>query len=101
MGRLVFHEFQCEMELDYITVSRLLLVPVAKGLWKHEESVSVNQLIYPKLSSALCTCSPVATGDFGGLSPPKQSSNPPNWSMKHYTSGEFCQFLDVKPPVQT
>jgi len=23
------------MELDYITVSRLLLVPVRKGLWKH------------------------------------------------------------------
>jgi len=23
------------MELEYITVSRLLLAPVAKGLWKH------------------------------------------------------------------
>jgi len=23
------------MELDYITISRLLLVPVAKGFWKH------------------------------------------------------------------
>jgi len=34
MGRLIFRTFQCEMELDYITVSRLLLVPVAKGLWK-------------------------------------------------------------------
>jgi len=32
MGRLIFNAFQCEMELDYITVSRLLLVPVAKGL---------------------------------------------------------------------
>jgi len=32
MGRLVFRALQCEMELDYITVSRLLLVPVAKGL---------------------------------------------------------------------
>jgi len=32
MGRLIFHAFQGEMELDYITVSRLLLVPVAKGL---------------------------------------------------------------------
>jgi len=31
--RLIFRAFQCEMELDYITVSRLLLVPVAKGLW--------------------------------------------------------------------
>jgi len=28
MGRLIFRAFQCEMELDYITVSRLLLVPV-------------------------------------------------------------------------
>ena len=32
MGRLVFRAFQCETELDYIIVSRLLLVPVAKGL---------------------------------------------------------------------
>jgi len=32
MGRLIFRVFQCEMELDYITVSRLLLVAVAKGL---------------------------------------------------------------------
>jgi len=30
--RLIFRAFQCEMELDYITVSRLLLVPVEKGL---------------------------------------------------------------------
>jgi len=30
--RLIFCAFQCEMELDYIAVSRLLLVPVAKGL---------------------------------------------------------------------
>jgi len=29
-GRLVFRAFQCEMELGYITVSRLLLVPIAK-----------------------------------------------------------------------
>ena len=28
MGRLIFRALQCEMELDYITVSRLLLVPV-------------------------------------------------------------------------
>jgi len=32
MGTLIFRAFQCEMELDYIIVSRLLLVPVAKGL---------------------------------------------------------------------
>jgi len=31
VGRLIFRAFQCEMELDYITVSRLLLVPVPKG----------------------------------------------------------------------
>jgi len=29
MGRLAFCAFQCEMELDYITFSRMLLVPVA------------------------------------------------------------------------
>jgi len=34
MGRLIFRAFQCGMKLDYITVSRLLLVPVAKGFWK-------------------------------------------------------------------
>ena len=32
MGRLIFRAFQCEIELDYITISRLLLIPVAKGL---------------------------------------------------------------------
>jgi len=32
MGRLIFRAFKCEMDLDYITVSRLLLVPEAKGL---------------------------------------------------------------------
>jgi len=32
VGRLIFRAFQCEMELDYVTVSRLLLVSVAKGL---------------------------------------------------------------------
>jgi len=31
VGRLIFRAFQFEMELDYFTVSRLLLVPVAKG----------------------------------------------------------------------
>jgi len=29
---LIFRAFQCEMELDHIIVSRLLLAPVAKGL---------------------------------------------------------------------
>jgi len=32
MGRLIFRVFQYEMELDYITVSRSLLVPVSNGL---------------------------------------------------------------------
>ena len=32
MGRLIFRAFQCEIELDCITVNRLLLIPVAKGL---------------------------------------------------------------------
>jgi len=35
MRKFIFRAFQCEMELGYITVSRLLLVPVVKGLWKH------------------------------------------------------------------
>jgi len=34
MGRLIFRAFQCEMELEYITVSRLLLVPEAKWFVK-------------------------------------------------------------------
>jgi len=32
VGRLIFRAFQCEMELDYTNVNRLLLVPLAKGL---------------------------------------------------------------------
>jgi len=35
MVRLIFRAFQCEIELDYIIVSRLLLAPAAKGLLKH------------------------------------------------------------------
>jgi len=34
MPKLIFRAFQCEMELDYIIVSRLLLVPVAKRFVK-------------------------------------------------------------------
>jgi len=41
MGRLIFRAFRCEVELDCITVSRLLIVPVAKCLWQ-QELVSVN-----------------------------------------------------------
>jgi len=32
MGRLIFRAFQCEMKLDYITVSRLFPIRAAKGL---------------------------------------------------------------------
>jgi len=31
MRRLIFRAFQCELEVEYITVSRLLLVPATKG----------------------------------------------------------------------
>jgi len=32
MGRLTYRAFQWEVEVDYITVSRFLLVPVGKCL---------------------------------------------------------------------
>jgi len=47
MGRLIFRAFQCEMELDYITVSRLLLVPVVNVC---ESIKNWFQLIYENLS---------------------------------------------------
>ena len=46
MGRLIFRAFQCEMELDYITVSRLLLVPVVNVC---ESIKNWFQLINPNL----------------------------------------------------
>ena len=46
MGRLIFRAFQHEMELGYITVSRLLLVPVAKYLC---DIKNCFQLIYQNL----------------------------------------------------
>jgi len=36
--------------------------------------------------------SPVATGGFGGLTPPNKTSSPPNWNNKHYKSGVFVKF---------
>jgi len=51
MGRLVFRAFQCEIELDYITVSRLLLVPVANVC---ESIKNWFQLIYPGCNIAFC-----------------------------------------------
>ena len=47
MGRLIFRAFQCEMELDYITVSRLLLGPVVNVC---ESIKNWFQLIYQNLS---------------------------------------------------
>ena len=47
MGRLIFRAFQCEMELDYITVSRVLLVPVVNVC---ESSKNWFQLIYQNWS---------------------------------------------------
>ena len=47
MGRLIFRAFQCEIELDYITVSRLLLVPVVNV---GESIKNWFQLIYQNLS---------------------------------------------------
>jgi len=47
MGGLIFRVFQCEMELDYIIVSRLLLVPVANVC---ESTENWFQLIYQNLS---------------------------------------------------
>ena len=47
MGRLIFRAFQCEMELDYITVSRLLLGAVVNVC---ESIKNCFQLIYQNLS---------------------------------------------------
>ena len=47
MGRLIFRAFQCEMELDYVTVSRSLLVPVVNVC---ESIKNWFQLIYQNLS---------------------------------------------------
>jgi len=51
MGRLIFRAFQCEMELDYITVSRLLLGPVVNVCesiknWFHLIYYSLSWLQY-------------------------------------------------------
>jgi len=51
MGRLVFRVFQCEMELAYITASRLLLVPVINVC---ESIKNWFQLICPGCNIALC-----------------------------------------------
>ena len=48
------------------------------------------------------TFNPVATGGFGGLSPPQTKlQTPQNWNKKHYKSVEFLLNLKVKPPAQT
>ena len=38
-------------------------------------------------------------GGFGGRSPHKQSSNPPNWNIKQNKSVEFLSKLSAKPPL--
>jgi len=56
MGRLIFRAFQCEIELDYITVSRLLLVPVVNAC---ESIKNCFQFILAAVlrSAALCMTS--------------------------------------------
>ena len=44
--------------------------------------------------------SPVATGDFGWLSPPKHSSSHPNWNMKHNKLVEFRHIWMSSPPAR-
>jgi len=46
----------------------------------------------------LIAASPLATGGFGGLNHPTQSSKPPNWNMKYYKSVECYRFHNVKSP---
>ena len=52
MGRLIYCAFQCGVELDYISVSRLLLVLVAKCLWKESVSVNLSEFI---LTAVACS----------------------------------------------
>jgi len=58
MGRLTYRAFQWEVEVDYITVSRFLLVPVGKCLRQYWELVSANLsefiLTVGVCSAALC-----------------------------------------------
>jgi len=41
---------------------------------------------------------PVATGGFGGLSPPNKAPSIPNWNMKHYKSVEFLSIFRMSSP---
>jgi len=41
---------------------------------------------------------PVATGGFGGLSPPNKLPGPPNGNMKHYKPLEFFSNFNIKHP---
>jgi len=43
--------------------------------------------------------SPPGEGALVGLAPPKQSSKPPNWNMKHYKSEEFLSNFNIMPPL--
>jgi len=54
MGRLIFRAFQCEMELDYITVSRLLLGPVVNVCESIKSGFQLIYRIYPGCNIAFC-----------------------------------------------
>jgi len=43
--------------------------------------------------------SPVATGGFGGLSPPNKAPRASNWIMKHYKSMEFLSNFQCQTPL--
>ena len=50
MGRLIFRAFQCEMELDYIAVSSLLLVPTKKVCESIKNDLKAMELVSVNLS---------------------------------------------------
>jgi len=54
MGRLIFRAFQSEMELDYTTVSRLLLVLVVNVCESIKNWFPLIYQNYPGCNIALC-----------------------------------------------
>jgi len=73
MGRLIFRAFHCEMELDYITVSRLLLVPVVNVCESINNWFQLIYQIYRGCNIAFCC---LVVYDFETL----------------YVSGSYLQF---------
>jgi len=47
----------------------------------------------------LLVTTPVATGCFGGLNPPKKLQMPQNWNMKHYKSVDFLSNFRMSVPL--